>query len=128
METYVTSLRGRVTHLGDESGARCGFVAYTAFYVSAGKPPDRPLCAECARRADRVVARDTALADREATRDAVIVGYLREGLGNDGIARRLRLGQRTTSRYVNGAMRRAGARTRFEWGHKVGFAAGRATR
>lgn len=128
MATYVTSLRGQVTHLGDESGARCGVVFYSAFYVSASQPPDRPLCAECVRRTRRTADRHAALADREATRDAVIVALLREGLGNDGIARRLRLGQRTTVRYVNGAMRRAGARTRFQWGHMVGFAAGRAAR
>lgn len=123
---YVTSLRGSVTHLATSPGrTRCSYEFVGAFYVS-DKRPDRPLCGECARLADvhdRYVARRQSAV---AARDGLLVDLLRDGLTDAAIRRHLHLSARSLSRYLNDAMRRAGARTRFQWGYVVGAAPDRA--
>ncbi|MDQ1711954.1 MAG: hypothetical protein QOE45_1404 [Frankiaceae bacterium] len=154
MQTYVYSLRGgaKVTHVGNLHGTACGFVFFSSFRVTENAPPNRPICTRCvgkahtaairtARREGRIVdsperiaerrariaatraARDAA---RQAQLDALIVAALKEGLTNTAIARRARMSMRTTVRRIATAQRRAGARSRFEWGHTVGLAEGRA--
>ena len=148
MTTYVYSLHGgaKVTHIGSAAGAACGAVFMSTFNVSLIAPPNRPLCAICVARVgtrealtvaktrrlrEMVQAKDAnatyraALrADRQAERDAAIVALLAEGLDNVGVGRRLRMSLRTVTREVNGAMYRAGAKSRFQWGYHVGTVSG----
>jgi DNA-binding CsgD family transcriptional regulator len=152
MQTYVYSLHGcaRLTHVGNMHGTACGYIFTSSFHVSENAPPARPICERCIARCDAntvvmsvarilrmadrgIVVRQRAidvhaamLAARHAERDAAIVSLLKEGADNAGVARRLRMGLRTTVRHVNDALRRSGARTRFQWGYKVGLAEGRA--
>lgn len=119
---YVYSLnsRARLAHLGSNLGTRCGYVLMSTFDFAETLPPDRALCSRCARLAgaDPVAAADPGGA--VAARDAVIVGLLREGLDNAGVARRLRVGLRTAVRWIGDAQGRAGASNRWTWGYAVG--------
>jgi hypothetical protein len=142
--TYVSSLRGnaRVTHIGNMYGTACGQVLAGPFDVTNEQPADRPLCATCAAgnsRARAAAALTTGTVtiheamrkiDRqviERERDALVVELLREGLDNLGVARRLQIASRTAVRYINDGQRRAGAKTRFDWGYRRGYADGQAS-
>ncbi|MDQ1712785.1 MAG: hypothetical protein QOE45_2235 [Frankiaceae bacterium] len=150
---YSTDPRARVTHVGNLHGTACGFVFFASFHVSEDAPPARPICKRCIARAHaaalrearlecrlvedpeknarvrraRIAARRAALiAARQAQRDALIIAALKEGLANVAVARRLHMGLRTAVRRISTAQRRAGVKTRFQWGYKIGFAEGRA--
>jgi hypothetical protein len=136
-----------VTHIGNMYGTLCGQVLAGPYEVTPDRPEGRPLCATCgagssrARTAARSEAQITvetvtiheamhkaARAAVERDRDNLTVSLLREGLENQGVARQMGVALRTAVRYINDAQRRAGARTRFQWGFRCGFAAGRASR
>jgi DNA-binding CsgD family transcriptional regulator len=119
METYVTSDLGRVAHVGPPHHLACGAVMRSTFAVHDSPPPGRRVCVNCLRA--KAKAESWAEHKRQvvAARDARIVALLAEGLTDQALRRRLGLQRRTVSRYVNEAMRRAGARTRFEWGYKT---------
>lgn len=127
MPTYVTSPVGKVAHLGDAGGTRCRFIPRARFRVTDTIPPGYLPCPRCAARAAAL----TAAVDRArhrmrlAARDAAIAAALAEGVTDVAAARRLGMGKRTFSRYANDAMRRAGARSRFEWGYREGVASAR---
>jgi DNA-binding CsgD family transcriptional regulator len=113
-----------VAHIGNAHSTVCGFIFTSAFTVLDAVPVDRSLCRRCAERAE-VAATGGSIGRRLTARDAAIVELLKQGLDNVGVARRLKLGMRTTVRYINDAMRRADARSRFQWGYLLGFEAGR---
>lgn len=123
MATYVTSLLGSVTHIGNEERTECGIVLRSGYLVSTEPPAGYPLCSSCTgREADRAV-NDARRHWKETARDALLVSLLAEGMTDAALARRLRLGQRTLSRWINDAIRRAGARSRFQWAFNAGAAA-----
>jgi DNA-binding NarL/FixJ family response regulator len=122
MATYVSPLRSTayLSHIGNENGTACRRVYSAGFIVTDAPLPGRTVCARCTGAVAARISRAEQRAKTEAARDALIVQLLRDGASDATLCRRLRLGQRTMSRYVNDAMRRAGARTRFEWGYMTG--------
>ena len=112
MPTYVYSMRrpNCIAHIGTPDRMLCGMVLRTFFQTTEQYPAGRVLCRTCAtvtgKERTKVVRFHSFLAER----DAFFVNLLRQGLTNDGIVRRLNLGQRTVSRYINEAMYRAKAR------------------
>jgi len=142
MATYVysTGPNAKVTHYGTVESTACYRVFLSSFKASDTPPPDRPMCKSCVRRlaqtsrseartirleqnlALRREAAAQAWARRNAARDAALVAVLAEGLTNHAVMRRLGLPSRTLCRRTSAAMRRAGARTMFEWGYKTGRA------
>lgn len=131
MATYVTSLHGnaKLTHIGYPITA-CGKSFIAAFETSREVPADRPICELCVERATGYgwITADEAdyLLGREVVRLDVpdtIVALLIAGAADREVARRLGVSMRTVSRYIANAMHEAGARTRFQWGYRVGTAA-----
>lgn len=126
MPTYVYSMRrpGAVAHIGSPDRLRCGLVLRSFFQTTAQYPAGHRLCGTCARltgaEQEKVIRFHSFLAER----DAFFVNLLRQGLTNDGIVRRLNISQRSVSRYLNEAMYRAKAVSRFHWGYKVGYLEG----
>lgn len=118
MGTYVTSLRSNIAHYAEDHRPLCGVILRGPFQTTERRPPGAPLCAKCAVRHGGARARRARLEQR----DAVVIRLLASGATDTAIRHRLNLGARTVSRYLNDAMRRAGARTRFEWGYRVGRA------
>lgn len=123
---YVYSMRlpGAVAHIGNPDRALCGIVLHGFYENRAQYPAGRALCPECAvaagARRESVIRVHSWL----AARDALLVALLRDGLANAGIARRLNLTRRLIARYVEEAMWRAQAATRFQFGYNVGYAQG----
>lgn len=126
MTTYVHTLAGpsRVAHLGTGEKTLCGQVLRSFYRVTAHFPADRRLCLHCEDRAESKVRRNARVHRYLAQRDAAFAALLKEGLGNGSLVRRTGLGLRTVSRYVNEAIYRAGVRSRFQWGYKLGYDAG----
>lgn len=123
MATYVTSLSGnaKVSHIGTEHRTACGTVFTSAYHVTT--EPSRPVCAACLTRTKEPLPADAvAEPTTQDERDAIVVALLIAGADNMGVARRLHIGLRTAVRWINAAQDRAGAKTRFQWGHKVGRA------
>lgn len=123
MPTYVYSMRrpGCVAHIGTPDRMLCGMVLRTFFQTVEQYPAGRALCQTCATVAGKERTKVVRVHSFLAERDAFLVNLLRQGLTNDGIVRRLNLGQRTVSRYINEAMYRASAKTRFQWGYTTGY-------
>lgn len=122
MQTYVFSLRdgARLAHIGNAHATACGIVLTSSFHVAERVPADRVVCARCASAVGSLP--DDAPGALTLARDGAITALLALGLNNAGVAKRLHLGLNTAVRYIGEAQRRAGARTRFEWGYLVGRA------
>lgn len=128
MTTYVYSLLNQATdaHVGTAQGTFCRRVFRKAYVETGERPMLRRLCERCVVKADLAVSDLGPLRPGWAQRDVVIAALLHQGCDNLGVARRLRIGERTSCRWVREAMSRAGAETRFVWGYRLGLAQGRA--
>lgn len=128
MATYVTSKdRGaRVVHIGYPVTA-CGVTFVGPHRTSENMPTDRSICRECARKATGygwITADEAeALLQFEPKTTDMLVPLLIEGRADREIALRLGVSMRTLNRRVGEHMRAAGARTRFQWGYRLGLAA-----
>jgi hypothetical protein len=127
---YVTSTvaNARVAHLGYPLTA-CRKIFTGPHAVSDDMPADRRICRDCVLNATGLgwLTTDEAVAllgrKQPEPRRPQIVPLLVEGRSDRDVARQLGVSMRTVSRIVHAAMREAGARTRFQWGYKVGLAA-----
>lgn len=130
MARYVTSLHAnaRVAHIGYPVAA-CGVTFIGPHRTSEDAPLGRGLCRACARHAvdygwlssdeaDRLLARTPSRERGPLT--GRMVALLVDGLVDREIAHRLGVSQRTVSRHVAEAMDTAGARSRFQWGYRLG--------
>jgi hypothetical protein len=135
----------RLAHVGDLQGPLCGYILRSTFRVIDYIPSGFEVCARCMNRIvvaaylerrtreeqslilelDRRRRRPPSVgvyARARTTSDPTIIAALKKGLDNLGVARELGIGERTAVRYINEAMRRAGAKNRFQYGHLIGLA------
>jgi len=129
MATYVYGLRGKFTHETGEDGInpRCGAMLQARFLVSTQPPPDRALCPRCVPTDAALELRATQDALERKRRieqvDAGIVFVQDTATTEKAVGRHFGWAQQTWVRNINGAMHRAGAKTRFQWGYLAGLAA-----
>ena len=132
MARYVTSTHGsaRLAHIGYPLTA-CGLIFTSPHRASDNMPNDRRICRRCINEATSrgLITYDEAAALLRRTPDttvravlAQIIAMLIDGAADREVAQRLGVSLRTVNRYTAAAMREAGARTRFQWGYKLGLA------
>jgi len=128
MASYVTSLDGnaRLAHIGHPVTA-CGVTFVGPHRTSNDMPADRAICSECVSSAlgfGWITADEAdALARHQPEITDHLMPMLIEGRSDREIMLRLGVSGRTLSRRIADAMKAARARTRFQWGYIVGFAA-----
>lgn len=120
METYVYSLHTRAPARSHREHGRSGVRHGVHRRVPRDDHvPAGPLvCTRCALTAGHPAIADDGAPDTAAL-DAAVIAVLLRGLDNPGVARELCVGLRTAVRAINGAQRRAGARSRFQFGYVV---------
>lgn len=117
-----------VAHLGTPARTLCGATLVGTCRMTKAAPDGRGLCRICLRRGWRrglmpyPAGHDPVV--QQAATDARLLDLLCRGLTIDACARRLCVSRRTASRWIEGAMRRAGADTRMRWAYVVGLAEG----
>lgn len=128
MATYVMSLDGnaRLAHIGHPITA-CGVTFVGPHRTSENMPADRAICGECVSSAlafGWITANEAeALAQHQPEMTDLLMPMLIDGRSDREIMLRLSVSGRTLSRRIAAAMQEAGARTRFQWGYRVGLAA-----
>ena len=135
MSRYLYVISGaanaRYAHLGYPITA-CGKVFVGPHRTSENMPADRALCRTCVREATGLgwLTADEADAmlgrapnPRTGRQGAdQLVPLLTEGRSDRDVALHLGVSMRTVQRLVADAMREVGARTRFQWGYRLGLA------
>ena len=145
-ERYVTSTHrtARRAHFGDSRSTLCGLWLTGTLRYSDLPFDDRMTCTRCVQVAfekgtltatEAVAALEyqpTAARARKGRYDTQemdrALAAFKEGLRDTEVAERLRVSLRGVARRAGQGMADAGARTRFEWGYRIGLAEGRAGR